>query len=375
MQKQTNFARPIFLLLLVLTVVVIATVLKLASSVVLPVTIAILISLVFEPIIVTINKKFHIPWVLGIVVVLSIVLVSIYILGTLVINSLRTIFDSYLKYEERFMFIYKNIATLFSLPFNEDNSLFDNLWGQLGVRQAVQTATLSLSTNIIGLLKNLLLIFLFCIFFLLDLRYLRQKLEYAFDDSHKGRVTLIITDIIQQVTRYISVKFYISLLTGILVYLGALIVKLDFPIVWAFLAFILNFIPNFGSIISCILTSVFALVQFWPKPGPVVFVVIVMVGVNFILGNFIEPRIQGRNLGLSPFIIIVSLSFWGWLWGFAGLVLGVPMMVILKIICDNFSILQPLSTIMGTYTSHDKTEKTVVEEQGNLHTDTQSKNK
>lgn len=369
MQKQTNFARPIFLLLLSLTVVVFATVLKLASSVVLPVTIAILISLVFEPIIVTLHKNFHIPWVLGIVIVLSIVLVSIYILGTLVVSSLRTIFDSYLKYEERFMIIYKNVATLFSLPFNAENSLFDNLWGQLGVRQAVQTAALSLSTNIIGLLKNLLLIFLFCIFFLLDLRYLRQKLEYAFDDSRKGRVTLIITDIIQQITRYISVKFYISLLTGIVVYIGALVVKLDFPIIWAFLAFILNFIPNFGSIISCIITSVFALVQFWPKPGPVIFVVILMVGVNFILGNFIEPRIQGRNLGLSPFIIIVALSFWGWLWGFAGLVLGVPMMVILKIICENFSILQPLATIMGSYTSHDKTEKTVVEEKNAIITD------
>ena len=76
-----------------------------------------------------------------------------------------------------------------------------------------------------------------------------------------------------------------------------------------------------------------------------------MAAVNFILGNLVEPRVQGRNLGLSPFVIIVSLSFWGWLWGFTGLILAIPMMVILKIICENVSILQPFSVLLGNYTS------------------------
>ncbi len=147
-----------------------------------------------------------------------------------------------------------------------------------------------------------------------------------------------------------SVKFFISLLTGVLIFLGTFAVGMGFPILWGFLAFILNFIPNFGSILSGVLTSVFALVQFWPKPAPVVFVAVLMFAVNFILGNIIEPRVQGRHLGLSPFIIIVSLSFWGWLWGFTGLILAVPMMVILKIICENVSILHPAAVLMGNYT-------------------------
>ena len=73
-----------------------------------------------------------------------------------------------------------------------------------------------------------------------------------------------------------------------------------------------------------------------------------MLAVNMILGNFVEPKVQGRNLGLSPFIIIVSLSIWGWLWGFLGMILAVPMMVILKIVCENISFLQPLSIFMGS---------------------------
>jgi len=350
MKKLVNFARPIFLLLLVLTIIVLAAVLKVTGTFLVPVTIAMFVSLVFEPLIVTLNTKFKIPWIAGIFIVLTLVIVSAWIIASLLLSSIRTIIDLYPRYEERFTVIYKAIAGLFALPYNAESTLFQNLWGQLGIRQTLRNFAFSLSNSLIVFFKDLLLVLLFAVFFLLDLRYLRQKLDFAFGDGSKGKAALIITDIIQQVTRYMSVKFFISLLTGVLIFLGTFAVGMGFPILWGFLAFILNFIPNFGSILSGVLTSVFALVQFWPKPAPVVFVAVLMCAVNFILGNIIEPRVQGRHLGLSPFIIIVSLSFWGWLWGFTGLILAVPMMVILKIICENVSILHPAAVLMGNYT-------------------------
>ena len=350
MKKLVNFARPIFLLLLVLTVIVLAAVLKVTGTFLVPVTIAMFVSLVFEPLIVTLNTKFKIPWIAGIFIVLTLVIVSVWIIASLLLSSIRTIIDLYPRYEERFTVIYKTIAGLFALPYNAESTLFQNLWGQLSIRQTLRNFAFSLSNSLIVFFKDLLLVLLFAVFFLLDLRYLRQKLDFAFGDGSKGKAAIIITDIIQQVTRYMSVKFFISLLTGVLIFLGTFAVGMGFPILWGFLAFILNFIPNFGSILSGVLTSVFALVQFWPKPAPVVFVAVLMFAVNFILGNIIEPRVQGRHLGLSPFIIIVSLSFWGWLWGFTGLILAVPMMVILKIICENVSILHPAAVLMGNYT-------------------------
>lgn len=349
MKKLSNFARPSFLLLLFLTIIIGAAVLKATADILIPVTIAMLISLVFEPLIIIFNKKFKIPWIICIFIVLSIVIMSVFFIASLLFTSIRTIVVLYPKYENRFMLIYKNIADILVLPYNADNSLFENLWSQLGIRQALQNYALLLSNSLISFLKDLTLVTLFAIFFLLDLRYLRKRLEFAFEGENKGKITVMITDIIQQVTRYISVKFFISFLTGLIVLAGTLAVGMDFPVLWGFLAFILNFIPSFGSIISGVLTSVFALVQFWPHPAPVIFVAILMLSVNFILGNFLEPRIQGRNLGLSPFVIIVSLSFWGWLWGFTGLLVGVPMMVILKIICENVSILHPVSILMGNY--------------------------
>ena len=366
MKKLTNFARPIFILLLFLCTIVGATVLKLTSSVLIPLTIAVLVSLVFEPVLNKLNKKFKIPWAIGIVIILIILMISISLIGTLLFNSVKTVLSMYPKYEERITFIYQTIAQLFQLPYDAENSLFANLWSQLGVRKAVQDFALNFSTSLIGFMKDFVMVCLFAFFFMLELKYFRPKIEYAFEVARenatlqnnsnpedekksKGRISGIITDIIQQVTKYVSVKFFISLLTAVLAYLGCLLVGLDFPIIWAFIAFVLNFIPNFGSIISVIGTTAFAVLQFWPNPGRMIIVLIFMTAINFCLGNIIEPRVQGKNLGLSPFVIIASLSMWGYIWGFVGLILAVPMMVTLKIICENFSILQPISIFIGNF--------------------------
>ena len=348
MSDKVNYTKGIFYLLLCLGIIAVGTVLKLTTEVVLPITVSVFLGLVFQPVINTLHTKFRIPTILGIVIVFLILFVLIFFIVTLLISSSKAILTLYPKYEERFLTIYVTVAEIFNLPYDSDLSLFNNLWGQLGVRNAIQSMALSFSNNLITFVRNLTVVSLFLIFLLMEMGLFKAKAIAALDGKTPGRITLIMRDIIQQVTKYISVKFFISLLTGIFVFLGTWVVNLDFPIIWGFLAFVLNFIPNFGSIISGILTTFFALVQFWPKPGPVIWVGFLMLAVNMILGNFVEPKVQGRNLGLSPFIIIISLSVWGWLWGFLGMILAVPMMVILKIVCENISFLQPLSIFMGS---------------------------
>ncbi len=372
MDQKNDYQKPIFIALLLLTVIAVAAVLKVTSSVVLPLTIAMLISMVLEPVLDKMNKVLRIPWWLGIVVLLVVFAVVIFIVGQLIATSISAILSTLPKYEERFFVIYQSVAQLLELPFDPDSSLFNNLWSQMGVRSAVQNFLLSFSTGTITFLKDFVMVLLFALFFLLEMRYLRPKLQSAFispeEESDKQaeskiRVTHMVSGIIDQVTRYMSVKFFVSLLTGVLVFIGLKIIRMDFAVVWAFFAFILNFIPSFGSIISVGGTTLFALLQFWPKPAPVIAVGLYMFLVNFSLGNIIEPRVQGKNLGLSPFVIIASLSLWGWIWGFAGMILGVPMMVIVKIICENFDFLRPVSVILGTYVpSEPATESTGTDE-------------
>lgn len=369
MKKQSGYARAIFIILLFISILAVVILMRYTASVILPICIAVLLSFVLEPLIRFLNNKCHIPWAPCVVIVLIGVFLILLSVGSLLFSSLKTILELYPKYEERFTTVYSTVAGIFKLPFDADTSLIDNLWNQLGVRTAVQNFAVSLSSFLISFSKNLFMVILFMLFFLLELRFIKQKVEYALEDQLQGRVASIAKSIIHQITKYMSVKFFISFLTGLLMYIVTLTAKMDFPIVWGFMAFVLNFIPSFGSIISGFLTALFALVQFWPTPGPFLYVTIIDIVINMVLGNVIEPRVQGRNLGLSPFVLITSLTIWGWIWGFAGLILGVPMMVIVKIICENVELLHPLSILMGTFPIGVKTSKKQDSSSSSVETD------
>lgn len=348
MEDDSAFIRGIFFTLLFLAVLAVGAVLKVMAEVTLPIAIAVLLALVFHPIVETLHSKFKVPPIIGISIIFLFVFVIMFFLGGLLYSSAKTILSLYPKYEERLLTIYLGIADIFNFSYDEELSLISNIWGQLGIRSSIQKLAFSLSNTLLGFIKNLTVVALFVIFLITEMGLFKVKAMAALDGKRPGRISAIIKDIVSQVTRYISIKFFISLLTGMCVYVGTMLISLDFPIIWGFIAFVLNFIPNFGSIISGVVTTLFALIQFWPRPMPVILVALLMLATNMILGNFIEPKIQGRNLGISPFIILVSLSVWGWLWGFLGMIVALPMMVILKIICENISYLYPISVMIGS---------------------------
>jgi predicted PurR-regulated permease PerM len=111
----------------------------------------------------------------------------------------------------------------------------------------------------------------------------------------------------------------------------------------------MNFIPTIGSIAAGFGVGLFALLQFWPVPGPIILVVLIMLAVNMIIGNVLEPKIMGDNLGISPLMMLISLSIWGFLWGFAGMILAVPMTVVVKIVCENVPVLEPVAVLLGSH--------------------------
>ncbi len=244
------------------------------------------------------------------------------------------------------MSIYQLIADNLGIEIDNTKSLFQNLWTSLKVREYTQKLAVSLSSGVISFSKTLFLIALMTAFILLEMRLTKRKMHYAFKDN-RAKITRISNQIINQTMRYISIKFFISLATGVLCGLTSLIIGLDFPIVWGFLAFIMNFIPIFGSIISVGLTTIFSLIQFYPNWGKTLFIFLFMLTVNMVLGNILEPRIEGKNLGISPVIILISLSLWGYIWGFTGMLLAVPLMVIIKIVCENIDYLKGLAIIIG----------------------------
>ncbi len=346
--KGFNFARVNLFLLAFIALILAGAALKLTSAVILPFIVAVLLTFVLEPLILVL-ERIHIPRALGAFVVVILLAVGVYLIGAILFSSLRTILTLFPKYEQRFTEIYSYIAQVFELPYDEHLSLFQNLWGQLNLRIRVQSLALSFSESFLGFLGDTVMVVLFIVFLLLELTHFKQRIQLAFAGKISDRIEKITASIINQVARYLTVKFFVSLATGVLAAVLLRLIGVDFPIVWGVISFILNFIPNIGSIVAGGGVTVFALVQFWPQPGPIIAAAAVMLLINFILGNFIEPKLQGQNLGLSPFVIVGSLLAWGWFWGFAGLVLAVPMTVIVKIVCENIPILEPVSIILGSY--------------------------
>ena len=351
MSHNINYAKSIFFILLILGFMGLIAVLKVSATFTLPLVVAALLSFVFYPFCKKLNS-FHIPWGLCICLVLLLALVVLFVVGNLLATSLATIVGAYSKYESRFTSLYKLFCNTFKIEFDEDSSLFVNLWNSLNVRTLVQNLAISLSSQVMSIAKITLVIALFIIFFLLELKTVKTKVNVAFPEQNvRSKIFAISSNIIKEVTHYISIKFLVSLMTGFLVFLLTVVINMDFPVIWGFIAFVLNFIPNFGSIFSWGITTLFALLQFWPQWGYVIYVGVAVLAVNMILGNFVEPRWEGSDLGLSPFIILVSLSFWGWLWGFVGMILSVPLTVIIKIICENVTLLHPIAILLGNTSS------------------------
>ncbi|QTQ16666.1 AI-2E family transporter [Treponema parvum] len=374
--QQNNYTKGVFYLLLFICIIASGVILKLAAAIVVPVVFSILLSLVMLPLLRKLQSKFHIPWIFSAVLILLISMVFIAATGNLLISSLRRILSLYPRYEIRLKTIYEVFAKTFRLPFNETYSLIENLWDQLGIRNAIQSAVLTLSGDIISFSKTFIMIMLLILFLVSELHYMREKINVAFPTPKlKGRVKHVFNNIIREITNFISIKFIISFATGALVGTGTYFVGLEFPVVWGFIAFILNFIPNFGSIFSSILTIFFALIQFYPAVMPTVIVACIMIVVNVSLGTILEPRITGSNLGLSPFIILVSLSIWGEMWGFAGFLLAVPVTVILKIICENISFLHPIAIFLGNHPEETKKQLSAVDESEQTSPETESSNK
>ena len=147
------------------------------------------------------------------------------------------------------------------------------------------------------------------------------------------------------IQKYLGVKTLISALTGLLAGILCWLFDLQYPLLWAILAFAFNFIPAVGSTAACIPAIAEALVLHGPAHAVVVGVG--YGGINFCLDNFVQPHLLGNRFGISPLVVILSVIFWGWLWGPLGMFLAVPLTMVIKVILDNSDEFRWLSVAMS----------------------------
>jgi predicted PurR-regulated permease PerM len=196
--------------------------------------------------------------------------------------------------------------------------------------------------RVASILSKSLLVLLTLSFILFEATGIQAKLQLAFGLDLD---TKALARAMREIQSYLVIKTAISLATGLLLWGWVSLMGLDFAALWGLLAFLLNYIPNLGSIFAAVPAVLLALIQ--QGPGAAFLVAIGYLLVNFLLGNLLEPNLMGRRFGLSTLVVFTSLVFWGWVWGPLGMLLSVPLTMVLKILLENIQDLRWLAILLG----------------------------
>lgn len=328
--------------LIIIILFIVGIFLKLTKPILFPFLLALFISYAISPLLDwMIRLKF--PKVLAIALILIFTFAILYLLGLLLYSSGKYFASELPNYSDKINSLLADLAgSVAHLPIKVD---IPSIVSQLNLEK-ITNILLGTLGSFLSFLGNLLLIFVFVIFILAGKDKLPGKIAKAFAEEKAAQLTRVLESVNRQIQKYIAVKTFLSLLNGALVTLILVIFRVDFALLLGFVTFVLNFIPSFGSIIATIIPVIIAFFQFGNSLVPI-WVLISIAITDAILGNFVDPKLMGQSLDLSPLLVIFSLLFWGWLWGIPGMVLAVPILAVMKIIFENIPSLKFLAVLMS----------------------------
>ncbi|NOZ23239.1 MAG: AI-2E family transporter [Planctomycetes bacterium] len=321
----------------VLALVALGVVLKSAQAVIRPLIIAWLLSYILGPAIESMSR-WRIPAPIAVCVVLFLLLGACWLSGIFMYARISAFASEFPKYRERLTVIVGDLTNRFHLP---PSAFADVDWAT-----KAQDFVVSVSGSFVTFLSNLVTVVIFLVFFLLGRPYTKYKIKKALSPQQADRVIHVLESASGQIGNYLSIQFLISLVTGVLVWLVLACIGVDFALTWGTLAFLLNFIPTVGSIVASIPPVLLAVIQFYPSYWPAVICCLCLLTIQMAMGNVISPKVMGDRLDLSPVVILLSLLFWGWLWGMVGALLSTPIACTIKIVCENVGPLRPISVMM-----------------------------
>jgi predicted PurR-regulated permease PerM len=326
--------------LAVVLVFVAGIVLKLARPVLIPFILAVFLSYIVDPAL-TLLTKCRCPHPGAVAIVLLLMFVFLCLAGVLVYTSGKAFVTELPKYQDRLADLGRILEKGIG-PFKVDISA---TLGSLEVDK-IGGFVLKAIGPFFGILGKLFLVFLFLVFIVAGRGRAEAKIPKALGEGRAGRIHGIIDRINVQIRKYLVIKTAVSLANGVMVWIVLKAFGVDFAALFGLLAFFLNFIPNIGSFLAMALRVGFTYFQFGDFWTPF-WVFAITEGLDAVLGNYIEPRVMGKGLGLSPLLVFFSLLFWGWLWGIPGMILSVPLTAVVRIVCQNVPSLRPVAVLMG----------------------------
>ena len=332
------------LLLAVIALTCAGFILYMAKSVILPFLLAFFAMTILTPLVVWLRKR-GVPTAIGAPIALVVMALFLGAVGFIFFLNIGPIINSWDDYQARGKELWTRGADrLERLGYKDDVVKLweDNKDSLKDPKPFLSFATGGVNT-FFGFIGQGVLVLLFLLFMLFESARFHEKAEKAFGEDSP------VLDTVRCISRDLKVymlwKTGISFITGFLTAMACLVFGVDFPFFWGLIAFGLNFIPNLGSIVAAVLPCLLALFQF-DSPFRALGLLLTLVGMQNVMGSLIEPKLMGRSLSLSPLLLLLSLVFWGWLWGVVGMILAVPFAVTIKICCQHIPGLQPVATLM-----------------------------
>jgi AI-2 transport protein TqsA len=274
--------------------------------------------------------------------ILSIAAVGLvlYVVVIILLAQGDAIASAWPRYEERL----KSIVADFAQWLGPDYS--NKVRAKLGTIDVTSHAA-GVIVTAQALILNAIVVVLYVGFLLVERAYVSDKIAAMFPDAVQAHeMDRMLSAISGGVRRYIWIKSLISIFTAALSYAVLRGVGVDFAETWALLIFVLNYIPNVGSVVGVIFPALLALVQF-DTLVPFLTVAIGLTAIQLIIGNIIDPMLTGRSLNMSSFAIILWLAFWGTVWGVVGMFLSVPIMMLIMIVCANVPSLRWVAILLS----------------------------
>ncbi len=268
------------------------------------------------------------------------ILVVLGAIGNMIGENIAQVIEAAPGYQANFERLAADIATFFG--FGQVPQL-SQLLGEIDLRQLASNFAAA-ATGIVG---NAGIIIIYVLFLMIEQRSFDQKMKAMFDNHRREKEFRTLLHHMQtQIQSYLWIKTLMSLMTGAISYAILLAVGVDFAAFWAFGIFLLNYIPTIGSLLGVIFPALLTLVQFG-SPIPFIIVTAALGVTQMTIGNFIEPRVMGSTLNLSPLVVILSLVIWGSLWGIVGAILCVPITVIGMIVFAHFEKTRPIAVLLS----------------------------
>ena len=334
MPSRISFTSPLVKLA---SVVVIIAGLIAAKSIVIPILLAVFITILTSPLLLWLQDK-GLNSALSLVGIMIILIIGITLFGILISTSLNDFAMNLPHYEEKFR---QSMQGSMQYLHEKGFDFADEPIAQIVDPGKIARFASELAKGFGSALTNGFMILLLVVFMLLEASVFRSKLQAIHADASSH-----VSEFLNKVKRYMKIKSVFSLITGLLIYLSLLMLGLDYVLLWGVLAFMLNFIPNIGSIIAAIPAVLLALIQLGFIGA--IEVALIFVAVNTVIGSILEPKYMGDGVGLSTLVVFLSLIFWGWVFGPVGMLLSIPLTIMLKLALETNPSTKWIAVLLGS---------------------------